>query len=88
VLQVCTRLDGIPLAIEPASARVRMLSVEQIAARLDDRFRLLGGSRAAVPRQQTLRALVGWSYALLQDAERILFRRPGAKVGGANVFRV
>ena len=60
-----------------------MLSVEQIAARLDDRFRLLtGGSRAALPRQQTLRALVGWSYALLQDAERILFRRLSVFAGG------
>jgi predicted ATPase/class 3 adenylate cyclase len=83
VLEVCTRLDGIPLAIELAAARVRMLSVEQIAARLDDRFRLLtGGSRAALPRQQTLRALVGWSYALLQDAERILFRRLSVFAGG------
>jgi predicted ATPase/class 3 adenylate cyclase len=83
VLEVCTRLDGIPLAIELAAARVRMLSVEQIAARLDDRFRLLtGGSRAALPRQQTLRALVGWSFALLQDAERILFRRLSVFAGG------
>jgi predicted ATPase/class 3 adenylate cyclase len=83
VLEVCTRLDGIPLAIELAAARLRMLSVEQIAARLDDRFRLLtGGSRAALPRQQTLKALVGWSHALLQDTERILFRRLSVFSGG------
>jgi predicted ATPase/class 3 adenylate cyclase len=83
VLEVCTRLDGIPLAIELAAARVRMLSVEQIAARLDDRFRLLtGGSRAALPRQQTLRALVAWSHALLQDSERVLFRRLSVFSGG------
>ena len=83
MLEICTRLDGIPLAIELAAARVRMLSVEQIAARLDDRFRLLtGGSRAALPRQQTLRALVAWSHALLQDAERVLFRRLSVFSGG------
>jgi predicted ATPase/class 3 adenylate cyclase len=83
VLEVCTRLDGIPLAIELAAARVRMLSVEQIALRLNDRFRLLtGGSRAALPRQQTLRALVGWSYTLLQDVERVLFRRLSVFAGG------
>ncbi len=83
VLEICLRLDGIPLAIELAAARVRMLSVEQIAARLDDRFRLLtGGSRAALPRQQTLRALVAWSHALLQDTERVLFRRLSAFAGG------
>jgi predicted ATPase len=59
-------LDGIPLAIELAAARVKMLSTEQIAARLDDRFRLLtGGSRTALPRQQTLRAMIDWSYSLL-----------------------
>jgi hypothetical protein len=66
VAQICRRLDGIPLAIEMAAARTRALSVEQIARRLDDRFRLLtGGSRASPPRQQTLRALVDWSYDLL-----------------------
>ena len=64
--EVCHRLDGIPLAIELAAARVKALPVEQIAARLDDRFRLLtGGSRTALPRQQTLRALIDWSYDLL-----------------------
>ena len=73
VAQICRRLDGIPLAIELAAARVRALSVEQIAARLDDRFRLLtGGSRTALPRQQTLRATVDWSYDLLSE------RRAGA----------
>jgi predicted ATPase len=69
VAQVCRRLDGIPLAIELAAARVGSLSVEQIASRLDNRFRLLtGGSRTAVPRQQTLRASIDWSYSLLSDA--------------------
>ena len=71
--QVCRRLDGIPLAIELAAARVRMLSVEQIAARLDDSFRLLtGGSRTALPRLQTLQALIDWSYDLLSKSERSL----------------
>jgi len=83
VTEICARLDGIPLAIELAAARVRMLSVEQIAARLDDRFRLLtGGSRAAMPRQRTLRALVDWSYGLLQEPERILVRRLSVFAGG------
>ena len=63
ITQICDRLDGIPLAIELAAARTRSLSPEQIAARLDDRFRLLvGGSRIALPCQQTLRALIDWSY--------------------------
>jgi len=83
VAQICSRLDGIPLALELAAARVRALSVEQIAERLDDRFRLLtGGSRAALPRQQTLRALIDWSYQLLSDDERLLFRRLAVFVGG------
>src|SRR5207249_2803661 len=70
------RLDGIPLAIELAAARVRALPVEQIAVRLEDRFRLLtGGSRTALPRQQTLRALIDWSYDLLSASERCLLRR-------------
>jgi predicted ATPase/class 3 adenylate cyclase len=69
--QICSRLDGIPLAIELAAARIKLLSPEQIAARLDDRFRLLvGGSRTALPRQQTLRALIDWSYDLLSEPER------------------
>jgi predicted ATPase/transcriptional regulator with XRE-family HTH domain len=74
VTEVCRRLDGIPLALEFAAKLVRGLSVEEIAARLDDRFRLLtGGSRTALSRQQTLRALVDWSYDLLAPAERALF---------------
>jgi predicted ATPase/class 3 adenylate cyclase len=83
VAQVCRRLDGIPLALELAAARVRALSVRQIAARLDQRFRLLtGGSRTALPRQQTLAALVGWSYDLLSEPERTLFDRLAVFAGG------
>jgi predicted ATPase/DNA-binding CsgD family transcriptional regulator len=83
VAQICTRLDGIPLAIELAAARARALSVEQIAARLDDRFRLLtGGSRTALPRQQTLRGAVDWSYDLLSEPEQILLRRLSVFAGG------
>jgi predicted ATPase len=83
ISQICHRLDGIPLAIELAAARVKVLSVEQIAERLDDRFRLLtGGSRTALPRQQTLRALIDWSYHLLSEQERLLFRRLAVFVGG------
>ncbi|HSH82056.1 MAG TPA: hypothetical protein VLA19_26310, partial [Herpetosiphonaceae bacterium] len=83
VAQICQRLDGIPLAIELAAARVKVLKVEQIAARLDDRFRLLtGGSRTALPRQQTLRALIDWSWDLLSETERALLRRLSAFVGG------
>ncbi len=81
--QVCARLDGIPLALELAAARVNVLRVEQIAARLDDRFRLLtGGSRTAVPRQQTLRALIDWSHDLLAEPERVLLRRLSVFTGG------
>jgi predicted ATPase/class 3 adenylate cyclase len=76
IATICQRLDGIPLALELAAARVRAMSAEQIAARLSDRFRLLtGGDRTALPRQQTLRALIDWSYDLLTDAERQLLRR-------------
>lgn len=76
VAQICRRLDGIPLALELAAARVRLLPPAQVAARLDDRFALLtGGARTALPRQQTLRALVDWSHDLLEPAERVLFRR-------------
>ena len=83
VAHICQRLDGIPLAIELAAARTRMLSLEQILAKLDDRFRLLtGGSRTALPRQQTLQALVEWSYDLLSDPERVLFRRLAVFSGG------
>jgi non-specific serine/threonine protein kinase len=81
--QVCRRLDGIPLALELSAARVRALPVEQLAQRLDDRFRLLtAGSRAALPRQQTLRAAVDWSYALLSEPERVLLRRLAVFAGG------
>src|SRR4051794_31840506 len=83
VAQLCRRLDGIPLAIELAAARVRALPVEQIAARLDDRFRLLtGGSRTALPQHQTLRALIDWSYDLLTDSEQALLRRLWVFAGG------
>jgi predicted ATPase/DNA-binding CsgD family transcriptional regulator len=80
---ICTRLDGLPLAIELAAARVRMLSVEQIAEGLTDRFRLLtGGPRTATPRLQTLRASVDWSYDLLSADEQRLLRRLAVFVGG------
>jgi predicted ATPase/class 3 adenylate cyclase/tetratricopeptide (TPR) repeat protein len=86
IAQICYRLDGIPLAVELAAARVRMLNVEQIAARLDDRFRLLtGGSRTAMPRHQTLRALIDWSYDLLTEAERALLRRLSVFAGGCTL---
>src|SRR5205823_9603554 len=81
--QVCRQLDGIPLALELAAARLKVLPVEQIAARLDDRFRLLtGGSRTALPRQQTLRALIDWSYDLLSEPERALLRHLSGFAGG------
>ncbi len=83
IIQICARLDGIPLAIELAAARVKMLNAEQIAERLDDRFRLLtGGSRTALPRQQTLRALIDWSYDLLSITERSLLVRLSIFAGG------
>jgi predicted ATPase/class 3 adenylate cyclase len=83
IAQICSRLDGIPLAIELAAARVKLLSPDQIAARLDDRFRLLvGGSRTALPRQQTLRALIDWSYDLLSEAEKQLLQFASVFVGG------
>jgi predicted ATPase len=76
IAQICHRLDGIPLALELAAARVGIFSPEEIAARLGDRFKLLtGGSRTALPRQQTLRALIDWSYDLLSDEEQTLLRR-------------
>lgn len=76
VFRICQQLDGLPLALELAAARVRALTPEQLAARLDDRFRILTtGNRAALPRQQTLRATIDWSYDLLADAERQLFAR-------------
>ena len=83
VEEICRRLDGMPLAIELAAARVRALSLSQIADSLHDRFRLLtGGARTAVRRQQTLWASVDWSHALLTEPERVLFRRLAAFAGG------
>jgi len=83
VAEICQRLEGIPLAIELAAARVRALSVEQIAERLDDRFRLLaGGSRTAPARQQTLSGAIDWSYDLLSEPERALLRRLAVFAGG------
>jgi predicted ATPase/transcriptional regulator with XRE-family HTH domain len=83
VVQICHRLDGIPLAIELAAALVRVLTVEQIDRRLDDRFALLtGGSRNGDPRHHTLRATVDWSFGLLNEAERILLRRLAVFNGG------
>jgi len=80
---ICFRLDGIPLAIELAAARARSLSVEDINTKLDQRFRLLtGGSRTALPRQQTLRSLIDWSYDLLRDAEKALLCRLSVFAGG------
>lgn len=76
IAQICLRLDGIPLAIELAAARTKVFPPEEIAARLDDRFRLLtGGSRTALERHQTLFALIEWSHNLLSEAERVLLRR-------------
>ena len=89
VTQICRRLDGIPLAIELAAARLRVLSLEQVLHRLDDCFRLLtGGSRAALPRQQTLRATIDWSYQLLSEPERVLLRRFSIFAGGASLEAV
>jgi non-specific serine/threonine protein kinase len=83
VVQVCRRLDGIPLALELAAARVKALPVEEIARRLDDRFRLLtSGSRTSLPRHQTLEALVQWSYEHLESSEQALFRRLSVYAGG------
>jgi predicted ATPase/DNA-binding XRE family transcriptional regulator len=83
VAQICSRLDGIPLAIELAAARVNMFSTEQIAARLKESFNLLtGGSRIVLPRHQTIRASIDWSWNLLTDSERILLRRLSVFAGG------
>mgnify|MGYP001282619079 CR=1 FL=1 len=83
VADICRRLDGIPLALEMAAARLAALSVEHLAERLDQRFKLLtGGSRAALPRQQTLRATLDWSYDLLIEPEQRLFTRLSVFAGG------
>ncbi|MBV9103340.1 MAG: hypothetical protein JO060_07095, partial [Candidatus Eremiobacteraeota bacterium] len=83
VCDICRRLDGIALALELAAARVKVLSLRELAERLDDRFELLtAGSRTALPRQQTMRALIDWSYDLLTDEERALLRRVGIFAAG------
>jgi predicted ATPase/class 3 adenylate cyclase len=83
IAQICLRLDGIPLAIELAAARVKLFTPEQIAERLDDRFKLLtGGSRTALPRQQTLRALIDWSYQSLNETEQRALRQLAVFIGG------
>ncbi|MGI6871237.1 BTAD domain-containing putative transcriptional regulator [Amycolatopsis sp. 3B14] len=84
--RICRAVDGIPLAIELAAARLRTMSLDQLANRLDDRFRLLtGGSRTALPRQRTLRALIDWSWELLSDAERTVLCRLSVFSGGASL---
>ncbi|MER6522499.1 BTAD domain-containing putative transcriptional regulator [Streptomyces sp. NPDC001553] len=86
VAEICARLDGLPLAIELAAARLRLLTPRQIADRLDDRFRLLtGGSRTLLPRQQTLRAVVDWSWDLLTEPERAVLRRLAVFTGGCDL---
>lgn len=86
MVRVCRALDGMPLAIELAAARLRTMSIDQLAGRLDDRFRLLtGGSRTALPRHKTLRAAVDWSWELLTGAERMVLRRLSVFSGGASL---
>ncbi|MER6257697.1 BTAD domain-containing putative transcriptional regulator [Streptomyces sp. NPDC001584] len=86
VAEICARLDGLPLAIELAAARLRLLTPRQIADRLDDRFRLLtSGARTVLPRQQTLRAVVDWSWDLLDEAERTVLRRLSVFAGGCGL---
>ncbi|MFE5768782.1 BTAD domain-containing putative transcriptional regulator [Streptomyces sp. NPDC056485] len=86
VAEICRRLDGLPLAIELAAARLRLLTPRQIADRLDDRFRLLtGGARTVLPRQQTLRAVVDWSWDLLDEPERTVLRRLSVFAGGCGL---
>jgi predicted ATPase/DNA-binding winged helix-turn-helix (wHTH) protein len=89
VASICQRLDGIPLAIELAVPRLKVLSVQQLACGLDERFRLLtGGSRTALPRQQTLHALIDWSYGLLNDAEKVLLTRLSVFLGSATLASI
>jgi predicted ATPase/DNA-binding SARP family transcriptional activator len=86
MVRICQALDGMPLAIELAAARLRTMSFDQLADRLHDRFRLLtGGSRTALPRHRTLRAMVDWSWELLTDAERTVLRRLSVFAGGASL---
>ncbi|MGB6518855.1 MAG: adenylate/guanylate cyclase domain-containing protein, partial [Candidatus Cybelea sp.] len=83
VSEICRRLDGIPLAIELAAARVKVLSPKQLRDHLDERFQVLtGGDRSALPRHQTMRALIDWSYELLEERERVLFWRLGIFING------
>ena len=86
IARICEQLDGIALAIEMAAARVKVLSVEQLANRLADRFRILTASnRTALPRQQTMRALIDWSYDLLSENEKTVFRRLSVFAGGCTL---
>ena len=86
VASICRRLDGIPLALEMAAARVPMMGVEEIAQRLDERFRVLtGGKRTALPRQRTLHATLDWSFGLLTQRERVVFRRVAICAGGCTL---
>src|SRR5215472_2668284 len=86
MVRICRALDGMPLAIELAAARLRTMAIEQLANRLDDRFRLLtSGSRTALPRHKTLRAVVDWSWELLSQAERVVLRRLSVFSGGASL---
>jgi predicted ATPase len=86
VADVCRRLDGLPLALELAAARLRALSIEELATRLDNRFQMLvGGSRTAPPRQQTLRATLDWSFEMLATAERTLIMRREPFAGGFTI---
>ncbi|MDG4794949.1 BTAD domain-containing putative transcriptional regulator [Micromonospora sp. WMMD1082] len=89
VATICRRLDGIPLGLELAAARVPALGVHELAARLDDRFRLLtAGRRHAPPRQQTLRAMIDWSWELLERGERVLLRRLAAQAGSSTLAAI
>ena len=89
MIEICQRLDGIPLALEMAAARLDVLSLEQIADRLEDRFRLLSGThRTSLSRQETLRSTIDWSYGLLSPAEQTLFRRLAVFAGGFSLEAV
>ena len=85
IAEICRRLDGIALAIELAAARVRVLSVDEIRARLDDRFRLLTGGNRALPRHQTLHATMQWSHDHLTPRSALLFRRLAVFAGGCTL---